>query len=299
MEGVYSRQGFSLTPPNPILALEYPRVGSLVQFASWTMDLGSSAQPIQPDSLPILDQRRGLVAVEKPADLLTHRTRLFPEDGDAQEILSRQLGVNALPVHRLDRKTSGVLLFACSSAAAREAAECFQSDLVQKTYLAIVRGYIADSGTVDRPLKHADSGREQSAVTHFCCLGRIELPIPVGAFATARYSLVEVKPETGRRHQIRRHLRGLGYPLIGDTIYGNGDHNRFFRSHFGWSRLFLHASSLVMPWPEESGAKKDDPEGLLWRISSPLSGDFAAACVAFGWNAGTPDVPGRDRPPVT
>lgn len=235
----------------------------------------------------ILGERADLVAVAKPPDVLTHPSKLFREPNDMATRLTAHLGTKVLTVHRLDRKTSGVLLFARTPEAAARVGRSFQEGTVRKRYWAIVRGHAPEETTVDRPLRNEDSGRLQEAVTDLRCLARIELPHAVGPYATARYSLVEARPQTGRRHQLRRHLRGMDHPIVGDTVYGDGRHNAFFRARFGWHRMFLHAG-----WLEVPGEGDDDP----WRITAPLEEAFSAACEAFEWPLGPEARPESTRP---
>lgn len=225
--------------------------------------------------LQVLAEREGLIAINKPANLLTHRSKIFPEATDAQALLEAAVGERVFTVHRLDRKTSGVLLFARSAQTAGEVGTWFREGQVHKVYWAVVRGFVPDEVVVDRPLRHPDNRTMQEAVSRVRCVARVELPHAVGPYVTARYSLVEVRPETGRRHQLRRHLRGINHPIVGDTVYGDGRHNAFFRAQFGWHRMFLHACQLTLP--SEKGASG------CWSVAAPLEAEFTAACVAFSW----------------
>jgi tRNA pseudouridine65 synthase len=152
--------------------------------------------------------------------------------------VKEQTGKWVYPVHRLDRATSGVLLFALSSEVASLMSLKFQAQEMRKTYYCVVRGWVTEPGWVDHPL----DGRE--SVTEFAPLARLELPHAVGRYPSARYSLVEVNLLTGRTHQIRRHFAHLSHPLIGDTVYGDGKHNQFFRDVLGVKALLLKAYSL-------------------------------------------------------
>jgi tRNA pseudouridine65 synthase len=156
----------------------------------------------------------------------------------ALELVRDQIGAYVYPVHRLDRATSGVLLFALTPDAARELGTAFARGAVKKRYLALVRGVLADHLRLDHPLSQEDGKAPQSAVTSFRMLARY-----------GRYSLVEAAPETGRTHQIRRHLKHLSCPIIGDVRYGKGEHNRLFRTHYGFHRLALHAASITLDDP--------------------------------------------------
>ena len=207
--------------------------------------------------LTILYRDDDLVAVHKPAGLLVHRTSI-----DAREplfllqMLRDQIGSRVHPVHRLDKGTSGIIVFALHAEAARRLAEAFLADEVAKLYLAIVRGHAPAEVDVDYPLRDISDRfsrrktlRSRPAFTHVRCLSRIELATAVGRYPTARYSLVECRPRSGRRHQIRRHLKHLRHPVIGDANYGDGAHNRFFRDTLGIAGLLLAATGLRLQHP--------------------------------------------------
>lgn len=210
--------------------------------------------------LQILYHDAHLVAINKPSGLLVHRSLIDRhETRFAIQLTRDQIGQKVYPVHRLDKPTSGVLLFALDSDTARLLTEQFSTGLVQKTYLAIVRGYTDESGIIDYPLKEeldklADAEANpdkaaQEAVTHYGRLMTFELPYAVDRHPSSRYSLLELCPKTGRKHQLRRHLKHISHHMIGDTTHGNGKHNRFFREHFGCQRLLLHAASLHLTHP--------------------------------------------------
>ncbi len=176
------------------------------------------------------------------------------EEDSLAEIL-RNKGISAFPVHRLDRKTSGLILFSKK----KEDVSVFQAlfDLsaeeaggnkIEKKYLALVRGHLPESGIIDSPVKN-DRGNYKEAETHFKCLKHIELPIPVEPYETSRYSLVEFSPKTGRMHQLRIHANKIAHPIIGDPKYGNRHHNHMFIEKFGIDKLFLHAKSLEFEHP--------------------------------------------------
>lgn len=207
--------------------------------------------------LEIVYKDETLVIINKPTGMLVHRTSLdHGETVFAVQRLRDQIGMKVHPVHRLDKPTSGLLVFALDVDALKAMQSQFTDRNVEKTYWAVVRGYVNESGTIDYPLRREDdpysqaaTEGSQSAVTHYRCLAQTELPIPVGRYPTTRYSFVELKPETGRKHQLRRHLAHLRHPIVGDTRHGDGVHNRFFREHFGIHRLLLHAQSLSFNHP--------------------------------------------------
>jgi tRNA pseudouridine65 synthase len=170
-----------------------------------------------------------------------------------------QIGQHVYPVHRLDKPTSGVLLFALSSEVASLLSKQFTATTMNKTYWAVVRGYTNNSGVVDSDLqeeqdkmtdKLADKDKPaQSAITHYERLATTELPYPVGRYDSVRYSLVSLKPKTGRKHQLRRHLKRIFHPIVGDTTHGDGKQNTFLREQFGLERLMLHAKSIGFKHP--------------------------------------------------
>ena len=200
--------------------------------------------------LPILYHDEHYVAIDKPPGLLVHRSPISRDRVFALQMLRDQLGRRVYPLHRLDRATSGVMLFALSAEAAGGVGRQFDCGSVDKEYLAIVRGWIDADGLIDHPLADEDgNGVAQPAQTRFRCLARVELPHAVDRYPTARYSLVVVTPLTGRRQQIRRHFKHVSHHLVGDTTHGNGRHNRFFRNVLQIRRMLLMARSLAFDHP--------------------------------------------------
>jgi len=229
----------------------------------------------QTPELDILYQDEYLVAINKPSGLLVHRSWLDTSATEfAVQKLRDQIGQHVYPVHRLDRPTSGVLLFVLDKECARHLMQQFIEQTTDKRYLAVVRGYIGE-GRLDYPLKYqydkiadkkADKTKPaQEAVTEYRCLDTTELPIPVGPYATSRYSLVELTPKTGRKHQLRRHLKHLRHPIVGDTSHGDGKHNTMFRDNFSIHRLLLHAAYLRFTHPKTEQTIE---------VNAPLEGDF-------------------------
>lgn len=198
-------------------------------------------------TVEILAEHELFIAINKPCGLLTVPSALAPDKQTCMSALRDQLGARVYPVHRLDRATSGVLLFARTSESARMIAEIFADRSVSKTYIAVVRGHLLEPGTIDHPIAETKHARPTEAITQFTPLSQIELPIPVGRYATARYTLLSLTPLTGRNHQLRRHLAHLRHPIIGDTIYGDGRHTAMFRQQLGIHRLMLHASAISLP----------------------------------------------------
>ncbi|MEJ2456502.1 MAG: tRNA pseudouridine(65) synthase TruC [Candidatus Thiodiazotropha sp.] len=217
-------------------------------------------QPSRPSPLRVLYRDDHLIAIDKPAGLLVHPSWIDRhETRSAMMLLRDQIGQYVYPVHRLDKPTSGVLLFALSPEIARRLTEVFSERSVDKRYLAVVRGYTEESGLIDYPLREkpdkmtdrqtqADKPA-QSAVTAYRRLATLELPVRVDRYPSSRYSLIEARPRTGRKHQLRRHFKHLSHPIIGDTRYGKSNHNRLFAEQFGCHRLLLAATRLILPHP--------------------------------------------------
>lgn len=235
--------------------------------------------------LEILYRDEQLIAINKPAGMLVHRSWLDKhETVFAMQTLRDQIGQHVFPIHRLDRPTSGVLLFALNSETARLMSEQFEQHRVEKQYLAVVRGYLLGEGRIDHPLKVVQdkiadkfSGEKapQAAITDYQSLATVEMPYPAGKFATARYSLVQLSPKTGRKHQLRRHLKHLFHPIIGDTNYGDLHQNRAFSANTGCDRLFLHSTALQFIHPyslQKIG------------INAPLDRQWASVFDDFSWN---------------
>lgn len=194
------------------------------------------------------------VAVDKPAGMVVHRNP-YPNQGrPVLQALRDQLGQRLYPVHRLDRPTSGALIFGRSPEAASRLNAEFTARRVEKRYLAVVRGHTPASERIDYALREEHDSAPQPAVTHYCRLATAELDVPCGRYPTARYSLLEVRPETGRYRQIRKHMHHISHPIIGDTSHGDGRHNRLFRTHFASHRLLLFATELHFTHPFQGGA---------------------------------------------
>ncbi|HHH18912.1 MAG TPA: tRNA pseudouridine(65) synthase TruC [Campylobacterales bacterium] len=210
--------------------------------------------------LEILYQDEVLVAINKPSGLLVHKSPIDKrETRFALQMVRDQIGQYVYPIHRLDKPTSGVLLFALSKEVAKAISEQFLTNTIQKEYVAVVRGYIPEEGTINYDLKvildakadkdRSDNKLPQQAVTRYQRVATVELPYSVSRYPVARYSLVRLTPKTGRKHQLRRHMKHLLHPIVGDTKYGRGEHNRLFRATFDSHRLLLHASRLSFTHP--------------------------------------------------
>lgn len=248
--------------------------------------------------LHILWQDADFCAIYKPAGWLVHRTGL--DAGETRfvvQTLRDQLGCRVHPVHRLDKGTCGVLLMALNADAARAGGLQFQQHAVQKRYLALVRGWVPDALAVDHALRPDDAPPDapvQEALTHLRCIARAECAESSdGRFPTTRVSLVEAMPHTGRRHQIRRHLKHIAHPIVGDATHGKGPLNRWWAERLGGQRLWLHAWELAFRHPG-SGALLHLHSGLQWPPGSAMSAagaaegvedlrDWARLAVALPW----------------
>jgi len=212
---------------------------------------------IAPTQLEIIYHDNWLVAINKPAGTLVHKSAIdFHEQHNAQEQLQEQINAPAYPVHRLDKPTSGVLLFALNKETAAHVALQFQNHEITKEYIAVVRGHTDDNGSVDNPVRDKDAPHKprKEAFTAYTTLAKLTLPVLVDRYPETRYSRILVQPTTGRRHQIRQHMKHISHPLIGDTSYGKTVHNQFFKQHFGCTRLLLHAQKLGLTHPHSGEA---------------------------------------------
>ncbi len=199
--------------------------------------------------LEIIYQDQYFVAINKPGGMLVHKSELAPEETVfVLQTLRDQLDKHIYPVHRLDRPTSGVLLFAFSSEIARTLSEQLIDKSIKKKYVALVRGWMQESLTLDHPVKN-DRGNLKDAVTRFSPIRHYILDIKMGAYDKQRYSLVACEPESGRWHQIRQHLAHLRHYIINDRVHGNNKHNKLFKEELMIEPMFLHAESLEICHP--------------------------------------------------
>ncbi len=235
--------------------------------------------------LEILYQDEFLVAINKPAGLLVHRSEIDRhETRFAVQLLRDQLGQKVFPVHRLDKPTTGVLVFALTSEVAKRMMTIFMSAELEKTYHAVVRGFSLENGVIDYPLfeeldKMTDRRAQQDkaaqpAITHYQRLATVELPFAVGRYPSSRYSLLKLSPKTGRKHQLRRHLKHIFHPIIGDTTHGDGKQNNFFRQQLECRQLLLAATQLSFPHPVT---------GEMLKIHAPLHAGFQKIIERFSW----------------
>lgn len=236
--------------------------------------------------LEILWQDELLVAINKPSGLLVHRSAIDRhETRFAMQMLRDQLGQHVWPLHRLDKPTSGVLLFGLSADAARAMAPLFEAHQIKKSYLAIVRGHTAESEVINYPLKEIQDKltdrnankdtQPKQATTAYTRLAIAELPVEIEGHSSSRYSLIRCQPTTGRKHQIRRHMKHISHPIIGDARFGRGRHNRWFAENLAAGRLLLHAERLTFQHPLS---------GVVIDISAPMDGRFDNAVTGLGWS---------------
>lgn len=229
----------------------------------------------------VLHQDQAVLALHKPSGLAVHESDYTGPLEETMVAHARKAFGDVFTVHRLDAATSGVLLLARSEQAAAKLSHQFESQSVHKKYLAVVRGWAPQEGIIDQALPDL-KGIARSARTTFRCLGRCALPVPMGRYPQARYSLIEATPETGRMHQIRRHFKFLSHPLVGDVRYGKGDHNRLFRDKFGLNRLLLHSWCISFDHPS-SGERVD--------LAAPIDAELSTVFTELGWNLPDPLAP--------
>lgn len=242
------------------------------------------------DELAIIYRDEHLIAINKPSGLLVHRSDIDRhETRFAVQLLRDQIGQPVFPVHRLDKPTSGVLLFALHSECARLLGNIFTQHLLTKTYLALVRGVAPEQIRIEHALteeldkisdKKANKNKPaQHAITDVKTLAQVELPIVIDKYPSSRYSLVECQPQTGRKHQIRRHLKHINHPIIGDAKHGKGRHNRFFQEQYNCHRLMLAATELELLHPYT---------GKPLHLTARLDNSFQHILNEFAWNNNIP-----------
>ena len=203
-------------------------------------------------SLEIIYQDNYCLLVTKPNNVLVHHahhSRNKIEEESLIQLIENQFGKRYYPIHRLDRKTSGIILLASKREYVVSFQALFTNNEIQKIYYGVVRGFSEDNKVINSPVKGRDALVYREAETHLNCLDKIELNIPVKPYDSSRYSLVELKPKTGRMHQLRIHMNKVSTPLINDAKYGDKNHDLMYAKEFGWKNLFLHAGSLEFIHP--------------------------------------------------
>lgn len=216
--------------------------------------------------LEVLYEDEYIIAINKPPGILVHKTWISEDKVFLLQLLRDQVGYRLYTIHRLDRGTSGVILFAKSAEHSGRLSELFMEHKIEKKYLAIVRGWLPEEDIINYPLSDPESGKYEKleALTAYKCLAKSEINAAIGLkYKTARFSLIEACPRSGRRHQIRKHFAHINHPILGDKRHGDVKHNTYFREHFKMDRMCLHASSLQFshPFTEEDlfiSAKYDE-----------------------------------------
>lgn len=215
--------------------------------------------------LDIVFQDEYYIAINKPHGLLVHRSKIANDvDTFALQLLRDQMQQRVYPTHRIDRKTSGVLLFALHPEAHSLIGTQFEEDTVDKRYLTILRGYSDDEGHIDYPLVN-EKGKTQDAVTTYKTLARTEIDLPNGRYDTSRYSLVEARPHTGRIHQLRKHFAHILHPILGDRPHGCNKQNKLWKEKYNMTTMLLHAHEMSFFHPYDKQEV---------RIQAPLSKEF-------------------------
>lgn len=242
---------------------------------------------MQDTIFPVLYQDSHIVIINKPAGMLVHRSNIDRQESTfVLQELRNQLDQHVFPIHRLDKPTSGILMFGLHADVAAQLSKQFVERTVKKRYWMLCRGFTPDQGIIDHALVPHDDfkslrkkqGKEiiakpaQTAETWFRTLEKTEIPMLVDKYPSSRYSLVEAEPKTGRKHQLRRHFKHISHPIIGDPRYGKGTHNRYFANNLGCNRLLLHAQSLEFQHPEsgESICIDCKPGGVFLNVLKQL-----------------------------
>lgn len=200
--------------------------------------------------LEILYQDEYIIAINKPSGLLVHKSYYARDVKEfaVQELRNQIGGQYVYPIHRLDRKTSGVLLFALDKNTLKVMNERFATREVEKKYLAILRGWTPEEDTIDYDLTN-DDGVKQKAITHYKRLQTAEIDLAYNNHPTSRYCLVEAIPETGRMHQLRKHFRHIFHPILGSRPHGCNKQNKLWLENFGLKGMMLHAYQLIFDHP--------------------------------------------------
>lgn len=246
---------------------------------------------LKPDDVLYRDNE--LLCVNKPAGVPVHGSRILEDLPETLlSMVRKQEGTVVHAAHRLDRPVSGAIILTGNRQMLTQLGHEFENRRVRKCYLAVVRGWPGSGGTISHPLRPPRDERKngsvaREAVTRYQRIARAEVPLPVHPYPASRYSLLALYPETGRRHQLRRHMKHISHHLIGDTSYGRGEHNCLFREEFSCHRLLLHAWSLEFRHPANS-----EPV----RIRAPLDKEFSGVIDAFGWGEALLQNAGDDVP---
>ncbi len=233
----------------------------------------------------ILFRDEFLAVIDKPEGVMVHRTKIAArETVFLVDLLREQFGSRIFPVHRLDRGTSGAMLIAFDAQTASALGGQLMTGGIGKTYLAICRGWIGEPLLIDKPLGavrdealRGQPQEEKPARTRLTPRLAVTVPVPARPYDATRLTLVQAEPLTGRRHQIRRHLKSISHPVIGDATYGKGPLNRALAEYFGGGRLFLHSAGISFTHPAS---------GCRVAVEAPLRGIFERAAETMAALAG-------------
>ncbi|MFD1553428.1 pseudouridine synthase [Putridiphycobacter roseus] len=189
--------------------------------------------------------------INKPSNLIVHHSN-YARNLDEVSLcqwVNKEAGKSLHPIHRLDRKTSGLIIFAKDKTVIPKMQTLFAEHKITKQYVALVRGFVTEAGSIDSPIRADEAIEYKEAFTAYKPLHSFEVPIPVQPYDAARYTILSLKPTTGRMHQLRKHMNKFSHPIIGDPKYGNRHHNHMFIEKFACSNLFLHAKTLSFIHP--------------------------------------------------
>ncbi|MDG1397422.1 MAG: pseudouridine synthase [Polaribacter sp.] len=228
-------------------------------------------------NLEIIFDDEYFICVNKPNNVLVHHahhSRNVADENSLLQLIKEKTDLKVYPIHRLDRKTSGIILLAKKKAFVSKFQELFTDNKIQKTYYGVVRGYTPEEKIIDSPVKGRDANVHKEALTELRTLDKITLDIPVKPYNSSRYSLIKLLPKTGRMHQLRVHSNKISHPLIGDTKYGDKNHDLMYSEKFGWENMFLHAGKLEFTHPFTS-------KEMILKAS--FSKDWLALFQKFSW----------------
>lgn len=228
-------------------------------------------------SFKIIFEDAYLLAVCKPNNMVVHHayhSRNVADEISLLQAIQEEKRIKVYPIHRLDRKTSGIILLAKETNYVSKFQEVFTNNEIEKTYYGVVRGHAPETKSIDSPVKGKDGKVHKEALTHLKTLAQITLAIPVKPYDSSRYSLIEMKPKTGRMHQLRVHTLKISHPLIGDSKYGDKNHDLMFDKNFAWKNLFLHAGQLAFKHPFSE-------ENLVLKANFPK--DWISLFKEFSW----------------
>jgi tRNA pseudouridine65 synthase len=204
-------------------------------------------------NLQVIYEDQWILCVNKPNNMVVHHayfSRNVASELSLLQLAENEKEMKLYPIHRLDRKTSGIILLAKQKEYVAMFQQLFEKKQIEKKYFGVVRGFSPEKKIIDLPVKGKDKKKHKNAITHLSTLDSITLNIPVKPYDTSRYSLVELLPKTGRTHQLRIHTYKNNHPLLGDSKYGDINHNAMFVKEFGFQHLFLHAGVLLFNHPK-------------------------------------------------